>query len=277
MSTETLKKAPHEDRGLDTAYPITEEQIVSLHEDGWAPLPGLLDQETVAELRETLLGARLKESPVAGGGPSDPTQLLQHEAVAWESPFVHGVATSRRVSSAVTSLMRREDAVLCTDLSFFKPVGASPTPFHQDFSFWPFDRWGNVTVWIALVDITEDMGPLRYLKGSHREGPLGLIGGDDIREVYPQLSSSEIVGGKAMKAGDAQAHWELTVHGAVANNGESRREAVGLRYHRTDTRYINLPHTHYDKFKLTPGTPLTDSGVFPRVGPEGFIDGFTVK
>ena len=96
-------------------------------------------------------------------------------------------------------------------------VGSPGTGYHQDYSYQPFDRKGSMTFWIALVDMTPEMGPLRYLRGSHREGPLGLSGRQDIRDTYPQLREAEVVGGQALKAGDAQAHWELTVHGAAPN------------------------------------------------------------
>src|ERR1017187_1406387 len=46
-------------------------------------------------------------------------------------------------------------------------------------------------------------------RGSHHEGPLGLIESCDIRDVYPHLRDSEVIGGQALKVGDAQAHWEL--------------------------------------------------------------------
>jgi len=120
--------------------------------------------------------------------------------------------------------------------------------------------------------MTEEMGPLRYLRGSHREGPLGLIESRDIRDVYPRLRDSEVVGGQALKAGDAQAHWELTVHGAAPNRGPDRRDAVAFRCMRSDTIYTGLTHPHWNKFKLRPGTRFADSGQFPRIGPGGLIE-----
>jgi hypothetical protein len=262
-----------DDRSLDTPYVVTEEQVRSLHEDSWARIPGLLDVETATKLRDRLLAAEPRTT-ISGPDkpPADPNALLSHEGVAWRDPFVREVATSARLSSAVVGLLDQPDAVFCQDISFFKPEGARAIPYHQDYSYWPFDRKGCVTLWIALVDLTPEMGPLQYLKGSHKEGPLGLIEQRDIRDAYPHLRSLERVGGEAMKAGDAQAHWELTLHGSRPNAGPGRREAVAFRYIRSDTIYVGLTHPHYDQFGLQPGKKFTDNPNFPHIGPEGLID-----
>lgn len=261
-----------DDRGLDTPYPVTAEQARSLREDSWASVPGLLDAETVAAVRDALLAAEPRTT-ISGPDkpPADPNALLSHEGVAWRDPYLRSVATSRRVASAVVGLTGQADALFCQDISFFKPEGANPITYHQDYSYWPFDRKGCVTLWIALVDLTPEMGPLRYLKGSHLEGPLGLIEETDIRDRYPHLRDSEVVGGVAMKAGDTQAHWELTLHGSARNKGPGRREAVAFRYIRSDTIYIGLTHPHYDQFGLEPGKRFIDNPNFPHIGPDGLI------
>jgi hypothetical protein len=261
-----------EDRSLDTAYEVTEEQKRSIYEDSWAPVPGLLDEETTARLREHLLAAEPRTTISGPKAPkADPEALLSHEGVAWRDDVVMEIATSKRVSSAVVGLYGLEDALFCQDISFFKPVGAPVIPFHQDYSYWPFDRKGCLSLWIALSDMEESMGPLRYLKGSQKEGPLGLIEQRDIRDAYPHLRDREVVGGKPLKAGDAQAHWELTLHGSGANEGPNRREAVAFRWIRSDTVYIGMTHPHYDQFGFTPGDTFLSSGKLPHVGPEGRI------
>ncbi len=260
------------DRSLDVPYPVTEEQVRMLHRDSWASLPGLLDRATATRLRDALLAAEPRTTISGPTKPAaDPTALLSHEGVAWRDPFVRSVATSRRLSSAVVALLEQPDALFCQDISFFKPEGASAIPYHQDYSYWPFDRKGCVTLWIALVDLTPEMGPLRYLKGSHHEGPLGLIEQRDIRDAYPHLRDREVVGGKAMQAGDAQAHWELTLHGSGRNKGPGRREAVAFRYIRSDTIYIGLTHPHYDQFGLEPGQRFVDCDAFPHLDADGEV------
>jgi hypothetical protein len=261
------------DRGvLDTSYEITGEHVEALNRDSWVALPGLLDLATVNSVRQVLGATELSEII---SGPSEyrteSTTLHIREGASWDNPYLKSVVTSQRLASAVTALMEQPDALVTHDISFFQLVGSGGTPFHQDYSYQPFDRKGTVTLWIALVDLTPEMGPLRYLRGSHHEGPLGLIEARDIRDAYPQLWDSEVVAGQAMKAGDAQAHWDLTVHGAAPNEGTRSRDALAVRYMRSDTVYTGLTHPHWNKFDLAPGRTFADSGKFPRVGPEGLI------
>jgi ectoine hydroxylase-related dioxygenase (phytanoyl-CoA dioxygenase family) len=268
------------DLGLDTEYPLAEEQVTSLHEDGWARLPELLSKDAVEAIRSQLATEHVR-SDVGRIGSGSVGRLaegvtnsnISHQGMAWRNPFFWEVATSRRVAGAAVRLMREPTALLSQDITFIKPREGAPTNPHQDYSYKPFDRWGEVALWIALVDISEDMGPLYYFKGSHREGPLGLHHGGDIRDQYPDRRfDHEIVAGKAMAAGDAQAHWDLTIHGAAPNSSNRAREAYVPRYMRANTCYTGQSYVFYDKFELKMASRFADSGQFPLVGPDGLIE-----
>lgn len=272
---------------LDTDYPLTHEQVESLHERGWAYLPGLLTRELVDEIRRHLQSQELRAADAAvssysrgrerlaehdGKDKEHKNPNISHEAMAWRDEFLKMVATSRRVAGSAVRLMMQPDALLAQDISFLKPAGGGRSPLHQDYSYYPFDRRGEVSLWITLTDMSEDMGPLHYLEGSHHEGPLGLDTGVDIRETYPHLRARKIVAGNALSAGDAQAHWDLTIHGAAPNTTENDRAAYTVRYIRSDTIYSGVGHPHFDKFNLIPGKPFAESNVFPRVGAEGLLE-----
>jgi hypothetical protein len=81
----------------------------------------------------------------------------------------------------------------------------------------------------------------------------------------------EVVAGQSLQAGDAQAHWDLTVHGAGPNASERVREAYVVRYSPSDTLYTGLGHPHYDNFSLEIGQPLSNCDAFPRVGVSGLL------
>jgi ectoine hydroxylase-related dioxygenase (phytanoyl-CoA dioxygenase family) len=274
----TVERA--DDLGFETEYPLSEEQVTSLHEDGWARLPGLLSKEAVEAIRSNLATeqvrsdvGQIRSGAVGRLAEGVRNSNISHQGMAWRSPFFHTIATSRRVAGTAVRLMREPAALMSQDITFIKPREGAPTNPHQDYSYKPFDRWGEVALWIALVDISEDMGPLYYFKGSHREGPLGLHHGGDIRDQYPKRSfDCDIVGGKAMAAGDAQAHWDLTIHGAVANDTDRAREAYVPRYMRAETCYTGQSYVFYDKFELKVGSRFADCGGFPLVGPNGLID-----
>ncbi len=105
------------------------------------------------------------------------------------------------------------------------------------------------------------------------KGRSGIIEVDrDIRDVYPQLRDLKEAGGKAMKAGDAQAHWDITVHGSAVNEGARRRSALSLRFHRPDAIYNGIAHPHYDQFGMKPGAAVRQGPRLSRgLGKNGVI------
>ena len=268
--------------GLEWEYPLSEKQISSLHERGWTLLPGFISKTTAEAIRAALAGLKerrpLKPTDSAYVKDPNPKSNRKQESVAQQSPFFRQIATSRRIGGTAARLMRLPEVLFTQDMSFFKPPqGGAPTYFHQDLPYFPFDRKGSISIWIALVDMSESMGPLQYLDNSHYEGPLGRTGEFDVRKLYPHLYNNKIGGGNALQSGDAQVHLDLTIHGADSNVSDTTREAYTLRYIRPDTIYTGTGHPHYDNFdKLKIGRTFGESGEFDRVGPEGPIDLVTV-
>lgn len=64
------------------------------------------------------------------------------------------------------------EPLLATDQIFMKPPRfGSAKPYHQDNAYFLCDPPDHVcTAWIALDDVDESNGCLRYIDGSHREG-----------------------------------------------------------------------------------------------------------
>lgn len=67
-----------------------------------------------------------------------------------------------------------------------------------------------------------------------------------------------------MKAGDAQVHWDLTVHGAAADISEPAREVFTMRCIRADTLYTGSPHPHFASFGMAPGSRFDEVPDFYR-------------
>ena len=58
-------------------------------------------------------------------------------------------------------------ARVVNDQVWAKPPGASPLTFHRDSAYFDLVPADIVTVWIALDNMDEEVGPLQYVKGSH--------------------------------------------------------------------------------------------------------------
>ncbi|MFT5085931.1 MAG: phytanoyl-CoA hydroxylase [Candidatus Latescibacterota bacterium] len=71
----------------------------------------------------------------------------------------------------LTGALLGDEALLATDQIFMKPPRfGSEKPYHQDNAYFlctPSD--GVITAWIALDDVDEENGCMRYIDGSHQE------------------------------------------------------------------------------------------------------------
>jgi len=98
-------------------------------------------------------------------------------------------------------------------------------PAHQD---WPSMQGSinSVTCWVALVDVTEDMGPLQVSPKSHLQGRL-----DHLDDGVPLLNKYE---GEfvsfPMNAGDMLIFNTFTVHRSGINSSKSIRISAHFRY-----------------------------------------------
>jgi ectoine hydroxylase-related dioxygenase (phytanoyl-CoA dioxygenase family) len=262
------------DQELDREYRISEETVVQFRRDGWAPLPGLLSAELAAEILRRLTGERVAAATQTKNGTAagDYQRVLRmHDGMAPNADWFRALVLSPRLTSPALRLIGQDDGLFLRDMLLIKTgAGGEPTPFHQDFPHWPFDRTGAFTIWIALTDVSEDMGSLRFLPGSAREGPLGRYSrsaGDDMCEAKPYLREKyPPVGGTAMRAGDATVHGDLTVHGSGGNTSGRERAAYTVRYMPTDVLYTGAPQRHFDQFGLSAGDRIADSPLIPHIG-----------
>ena len=135
-------------------------------------------------------------------------------------------------------------AVIGKNMQYFnKPPGVGqPTPPHQDGFYFKLEPPLALTMWMALEDVDEENGCVRYVKGSHlngmrehgRTGTLGFSQGmtDFGRE-------EDLVAEEAMPAapGDLLAHHALTIHRADGNGSATRsRQALGFIFYSVDAR-----------------------------------------
>jgi ectoine hydroxylase-related dioxygenase (phytanoyl-CoA dioxygenase family) len=71
------------------------------------------------------------------------------------------------------------------DQALFKEPGGGFTPWHQDQFYWPLDTEHTITLWMPLVPVTPEMGPMTFAPGSQRLGkPSGLPIGDTSEAAF---------------------------------------------------------------------------------------------
>ena len=125
-----------------------------------------------------------------------------------------------------------EKVRLYHDQALFKEAGGGHTPWHQDQYYWPIDTKNTITMWMPLIDISEEMGMLTFASGSHELGFLGNLAisdkSDDVLGNIVEEKSYPIVRASSMKAGDATFHAGWTLHNAPGNNSSKTREVMTI-------------------------------------------------
>lgn len=166
------------------------------------------------------------------------------------------LATSQSIGRMVAELAGWEQgARLAQDQVWAKPPGAPPLVFHRDSPYFMFTPNDVVTVWVALDDMDDELGPLEYVKGSHKWGD-GRVGSSSsffqsenrkllysaakLEGIVKPESTLEIVSMKGLKAGGISIHHGKCWHGSGKNRSKDRpRRGLGLHFVPADVRWTN--------------------------------------
>lgn len=145
-------------------------------------------------------------------------------------------------------------ARLAQDQVWAKPPGSPPLVFHRDSPYFMFTPDDVVTVWIALDDMDQVLGPLEYVRGSHKWGD-GRVGSSSsffqsdsknllysaaAREGIEDAESClEIISLAGLSAGGLSIHHGKTWHGSGKNASNDRpRRGLGLHFVPAEVKFI---------------------------------------
>lgn len=159
-----------------------------------------------------------------------------------------------RFAQVAAQLLGVDRVRLYHDQALFKEPGGGPTPWHQDQFYWPLDTDKTITMWMPLVDISVEMGVLKFASGSHKAGPAALIGISDESDLfyrrYLEDHGFAITSPGAMGAGDATFHRGWTIHSAGPNQTTDKmREVMTVIYFADDAR-VTKPQNDFQKADL---------------------------
>ncbi len=221
---------------------VTDEEVACYQEYGWVMMRQLVAPEFAAELLRA--GQEWSER---SGKETGPRSGLAREEGA--EPFRSFMFSDRMSQNAMRLVNRKRlkgvDVPLRyrIDLLLQKLPGAAGQTYHQDSSEHGSDRVGELQFWLALAEVTPEMGAMRFVSRSHREGPLGSVFNDDrgdLLEQFPNLTSVlELSPSLRYQPGDCTVHHGYTIHGGPANSTDKPRWSYLFSYSPADTRYWN--------------------------------------
>jgi hypothetical protein len=214
----------------------------AFHERGFVLKRGVVGPERLEALRQELeaLPERLAAEP-------DPARNLGVR-VAWEpgygpeaeAPRLRQVLGSDRVSEVLDAISREDallgllEPLLGPDLYMFasklalKPAKVGTfTPWHQDWSYWRRGAQAptQLNAVLAVDAADEANGAMRFVEGSHEEGPVPHVhlkgAAFDIGlEKEMETTQATTV---AMEPGDVLLYGPLVIHGSGPNRARRSR------------------------------------------------------
>jgi len=123
----------------------------------------------------------------------------------------------------------------------FKNPGAWGQPWHQDSSYFPFDREPQVAAWLATSEATLENGCLVVLPGSHKESLHEHLPDDREGSNYGyteikdhDFSLEEPI---LLNRGDLLLFHSFLMHKSYDNKSDSRRTAMVYHFAETGTGY----------------------------------------
>jgi ectoine hydroxylase-related dioxygenase (phytanoyl-CoA dioxygenase family) len=239
--SETLSKA----YPLEDEYPLTGEQREAYRREGHILLRQVCSPEEIAAYRPAIHDATYRFSHEARPLEERDTYgkaFIQTGNLCWRDEVVKAFVFARRFARIAAELMGIDAVRLYHDQALFKEAGGGHTPWHQDQYYWPLDTDNTVTLWMPLVDLTEEMGTMVFASGSQKRGLLGHLAISDESEAsfqeYVETESLPLAAAGAMRAGDATFHAGLTLHRAPGNSGAYTREVMTIIYYPDGVRLL---------------------------------------
>jgi ectoine hydroxylase-related dioxygenase (phytanoyl-CoA dioxygenase family) len=248
---------------------LTDEEVEAYRENGWIEAKGFITGELCAQIVEhykAWSGVRWDE------WPSDPAEQEEFMAAVAEvtkpgaifaarqdDPWLFNYVTQPKLGEAAARLMGVPAIRPFSEslqLKYPKSSGRSyEIGWHQDWPYMPIDRIDAVQLWVALRPVTEDMGCMVHLTGSHREPPMGMLGyaGEDARDKFPWLwEKYEQSKPHAMEPGDVMFHHGLTWHYSYPNETDRIRWAMSNQRIAADCLYTGQQNYNSDGLGLVP-------------------------
>jgi ectoine hydroxylase-related dioxygenase (phytanoyl-CoA dioxygenase family) len=254
---------------LDIAMPLAAYHIDEFRNNGHALTRNLLNEEEIIPWREAINQAAYKyntEKRTLEERDTYGKAFLQIMNL-WEvDETVRRFTLAKRFAQISAALLGVERVRIYHDQALYKEPGGGFTPWHQDQYYWPLDTNKTVTMWMPLIDITEDMGMLTFASRSHKAGFVENVAISDQSEKkleqYIKEQGFPVTRPTYMKAGDATWHYGWTLHSAPGNSSTKETREVMTIIYFADGAHVTEPqneHQEADRKRwlqgLEPGDP----------------------
>lgn len=231
---------------LSSPYQVSREQIEEYQETGHIFLPQVCSEAEVSAYRKVIQDTaydNFNENRDIKDRDTYGKAFLQTLNMRFKSEGIRKFTLAKRFASIASQLSGNQSVRIYHEQALFKEAGGGHSPLHQDQYYWPLATDQSMGMWMPLIDVTLEMGPILFASGSHKKGFLGQHEiSDQSQDVFEQVvkENGYPIWQKDMKAGDATFHNGWTIHGASPNKSDKTREAMIVTYYPDGTRVDEL-------------------------------------
>lgn len=231
---------------------LTETEVRDAREHAWSVLRGVY--ETGVAPRTNTGGADIDNHPpyIESQMPQDADDRLRE---------IMGSSRMAEWAAEVTGAKRLKVFNFMVMAKYPRSSTKTVVGWHQDRRY--FEKIINgrsVNLWVALDDVPVELGPLRFVPGSHKWDALYQTGFFE-HDIDRQREEIKVPEGKewseldsVLPAGWASAHHTHLLHGSGMNSGDRPRISMLLNYGIDE--YTMVPEsyfaTRHDDLKATP-------------------------
>lgn len=146
--------------------------------------------------------------------------------------LAHGRGTHRQLLGRT-----REALITCAELFIKEPQTPKIVSWHQDLTYWGLGETDEeLTAWVALSDVNEESGCMRFVPGSHTQA---IVPHRDTFDEHNLLSCGQEIAVEVdekdcvnveLKPGQVSFHHGRMFHASGPNHSDNRRIGLAIRY-----------------------------------------------
>ena len=229
---------------LASEYPLTDEQVDRFWEQGFIVLKDVLSPDEINAYGDSIREVALTHFRARGWTTSFGNAFLQQLNLRYCSDAVMRFVSCKRFGRIASRLLRTPKVRIYHEQALFKQPGGVDSHWHQDQFYFPFDDSVTMGLWMPLVDCSLEMGPLRFVRGSHKYGNLEgrSISNESARffDNFIENEGLEVFQVPDITAGSCSIHLGWTIHGAPANSSNKMREVMTANYFPDGARITDM-------------------------------------
>lgn len=252
QATPTDTKSQSRQNDIVPPLKLTEQEVQFYNDEGWLYLPGVIDVETAAALREETLGvlaaAGLSREHMKQARGSD--DALRQISEYLPDSLIDRLVNSPNMRDIASQLLGGPGTTYFPFTAVKAGGGGGMFSFHQDNQYTRHQGPSN-NIWVALNHMTPDNGCLCMVPRTHLNGTLDPTT-DDKGVPRPMVNVPAKFLPLRMNPGDAVAFTRLTVHGSGPNHTHDPRVAYALQFHRDDTNWLDTATGEWKLLKNNP-------------------------